>query len=102
MSFVRIATSPHIYSHPLTADPAVAAVDCLVTLPRARVLSEAAGFLDAYREATRGVVAKGDLVPDAHLATVLHQHGVRTLYTSNRDFLKFRFLDVRDPFKDLD
>jgi len=44
-------------------------------------------------------VRLADLVPDAHLATVLRQHGVRTLYTSDRDFLKFRFLDVRDPFE---
>jgi hypothetical protein len=36
-----------------------------------------------------------NLVPDAHLAALLKQHDVRTLYT--RDFRKFSFLEVRDP-----
>lgn len=31
-------------------------------------------------------------------ATILFQHGVRTLYSNDRDFLKFESLDVRDPF----
>jgi len=41
---------------------------------------------------------RGNLVPDAHLAALLKQHGVRTLYTRDADFRKFPFLDVRDPF----
>ena len=41
---------------------------------------------------------RGNLVPDAHLAALLKQHGVRTLFTRDADFRKFRFLDVRDPF----
>jgi len=41
---------------------------------------------------------RGNLVPDAHLAAILFQHGVRTLYTADRDFLKFQSLDVEDPF----
>jgi predicted nucleic acid-binding protein len=32
------------------------------------------------------------------LAALLRQHGVKTLYTHDRDFPKFPFLDVRDPF----
>jgi len=38
-----------------------------------------------------------NLVPDAHLAALLRHHGVKRLYTHDRDFLKFPFLDVRDP-----
>jgi len=41
---------------------------------------------------------RGNLVPDAHAAAILFQHGVRTLYTNDRDFRKFESLDVRDPF----
>jgi predicted nucleic acid-binding protein len=40
---------------------------------------------------------RGNLVPDAHLAALLRYYGVKTLYTHDRDFLKFPFLDVRDP-----
>jgi predicted nucleic acid-binding protein len=32
------------------------------------------------------------------VAGLLLQHGVRTFYTSDADFRRFTFLDVRDPF----
>ena len=51
-----------------------------------------------YREVTGSFPVRGNLVPDAHLAALLKQHGVRTLYTRDGDFRKFSFLDVRDPF----
>jgi predicted nucleic acid-binding protein len=73
-------------------------VDALVRLPRVRVLAEADGFLDVYRDVTASAPVRGNLVPDAHLASLLLQHGVRTLYTVDRDFRRFPFLDVRDPF----
>jgi uncharacterized protein len=41
---------------------------------------------------------RGNLVPDAHVAAILFQHGVNTLYSSDRDFRKFQSLNVRDPF----
>jgi predicted nucleic acid-binding protein len=43
---------------------------------------------------------RGILVPDAHLAAVLRQSGITTLYTHDRDFRKFAFLDVREPLAD--
>jgi uncharacterized protein len=50
---------------------------------------------------TDGLVVRGNLVPDAHLATILFQHGIRTLCSSNRDFRKFATLDIRDPFTEV-
>jgi predicted nucleic acid-binding protein len=38
------------------------------------------------------------MVPDTHLATLMRENGVRVLYTRDRDFRRFDFLDVRDPF----
>ena len=51
-----------------------------------------------YREVTDGLAVRGNLVTDAHLATLLRQHGVRRLYSADADFRRFAFLDVRDPF----
>jgi predicted nucleic acid-binding protein len=42
---------------------------------------------------------RGNLVPDAHLAALLRQHGVTTLYTNDVDFRKFTFLTVVNPFE---
>jgi uncharacterized protein len=63
-----------------------------------RLPAEDDGFLDVYREVSGSFPVRGNLVPDAHRAAILKQHGVRTLYTRDADFRKFAFLDARDPF----
>ena len=99
MSYLRIATHPSIFAAPLSPVEALGNIEALLALPQVRVLSEADDFLRAYREVTRDVAMRGNLVPDAHLAAILRQHGVGVLYTSDLDFHKFGFLDVRDPFR---
>jgi len=99
MSYLRIATHLRIFSAPLTPAEALANIESLAALPHVRFLSEEPGFLEAYREVAGAFPIRGKLVPDAHLAVLLRQHGVRTLYTRDGDFRKFDFLDVRNPFE---
>jgi uncharacterized protein len=98
MSYLRIATHPRIFSQPLSPDEALGNVSALIGLPHVRAVSELDGLLDAYKHVTGEIPVRGNLVPDAHVAAILLQHGIRTLYTSDRDFRKFESLDVRDPF----
>jgi uncharacterized protein len=98
MSYLRIATHPRIFSAPLTPDEALSNVVQLLSLPHVRTVSELDGFIDAYTHVSGGMAVRGNLVPDAHVAAVLFQHGVATLYSNDRDFRKFESLDVRDPF----
>jgi hypothetical protein len=98
MSYLRIATHPRIFAAPLTPTQAFANVEALAALPHVRLLSEQEGFLEVYRTVSGDFPVRGNLVPDAHIAALLRQHGVRTLYTRDADFRKFPFLDVRDPF----
>jgi hypothetical protein len=98
IAFLRISTHPHIFTRPLSPVEALGNIESLLSLPRTRVLSEGEGFLETYREVTAHFPVRGNLVPDAHLAALLRQHGVRRLYTADRDFRKFDFLDVADPF----
>ena len=97
MSYIRIATHPSVFERPLTPGEATSNIETLLNLPHVRFLSEGEGFWDIYRELTAKVPTRGNLVPDAHLAAILRQHRVKTLYTNDRDFLKFAFLKVRDP-----
>jgi predicted nucleic acid-binding protein len=98
MSYLRIATHPRIFSAPLSPDEALGNVAALLGLPHVRAVSELDGYLDAYKHVTGGTPVRGNLVPDAHVATILFQHGVRTLYSNDRDFRKFSSIDLRDPF----
>jgi len=98
MSYLRIATHPRIFASPLSPDEALGNVSALIGLPHVRAVSELDGFLDAYKHVAGEIAARGNLVPDAHVAAILFQHGVRTIYSNDRDFRKFQSLDVRDPF----
>jgi toxin-antitoxin system PIN domain toxin len=98
MSYLRIATHPRIFSAPLSPEEALGNISALIALPHVRAVSELDGFMDAYRHVAGETPVRGNLVPDAHVAAILLQHGVRTLYTNDRDFRKFPSLDVRDPF----
>ena len=98
MGYLRIATHGAVFDRPLTPAQAMAYIEALLGLPHMRVLAEDDGFWDVYRSTTATFPTRGNLVPDAHLAALLRQHGVKTLYTHDRDFRRFDFLDVRDPF----
>ena len=98
MSYVRIATHPRIFSAPLPPNEALGNVAALLALPHVRAVSELDGFMEAYAHVSGGAPVRGNLVPDAHVAAVLFQHGIRTLYSNDRDFRKFESLDLRDPF----
>ena len=98
MAYLRIATHPRIFAQPLSPNEALGNVEALLILPHVRVLSEGENFLEIYREVTGSFPVRGNLVPDAHLAAILRQHEIRTLYTADLDFRKFGFLRIQDPF----
>jgi toxin-antitoxin system PIN domain toxin len=98
MSYLRIATHLRVFSAPLSPDEALGNVSALIGLPHVRTVSELDGFVEAYKQVAGETPVRGNLVPDAHVATILFQHGVRTLYSNDRDFRKFQSVDLRDPF----
>jgi uncharacterized protein len=97
MSYLRMSTHPAIFERPLTHDEAMQNVEALLNLPHCRAIGEQDGFWDTYNKVTADIPTRGNLVPDAQLASILLSHGVKTIYTHDRDFRKFSFLDVRDP-----
>ena len=97
MSDLRIATHAAIFDRPRQPAQAQANVEKLISRTHVRTLSELEGFWDTYSQLTAQPPVRGNLVPDAHLAAILHQHGVATLYSADTDFRRFDFLDVRDP-----
>ena len=97
MSYLRMATHPAIFEKPLTQEEAARNIEALLALPHCRTIGEGEAFWNTYRKVTADVPTRGNLVPDAHLASILADHGVTTICTHDRDFRKFSFLNVRDP-----
>ncbi len=99
MAYLRIATHPSVFDQPLSPSEAVRNLDSLLGLPHVRTISEGEAFWPTYRALSAAVVARGNLVPDAHLAALLLDNGVTTLFTHDRDFRRFEGLRTRDPLE---
>jgi toxin-antitoxin system PIN domain toxin len=97
MAYVRPATHPRIFDARMTPRAALDNVAGLMRMSRCRGVTEPDGLLDTCRDVALEVAARGNLAPDAHLAAFLRSHGVRTIYTHDRDLRKFPFLTVVDP-----
>ncbi len=93
---LRIITNPKIYRHPTTLEKAIAFVDGLLAQPTCLPL--AAG--DRHWRILRGLLvdadARGNVVPDAHIAAIALEHGA-TVATRDRGFARFERLSWFDP-----
>ena len=99
MAYLRISTHPSIFENPLSPDEARHNVEQLLSLAHVRLIAEEEGFWEVYLDATKGMTVRGNLVPDSHVAALLKQHDVRTIYTNDADFRRFDFLKVRNPLR---
>ena len=97
LGYVRIVTHPSILPRPLSSPDAAANVEALLALPHVRAPGEADGFWPLLRE-TAGERLQGNAVPDAHLATLMRQYGVSTIYTRDRDFRRYDAMRAVGPF----
>ncbi len=97
LAYLRIVTHPSILPRPLTPLEAATNIERLIARSHVRTPGETDGFWSLYVD-SGGAAARGNAVPDTHLATLMRQHGVRILYTRDRGFRRFDFIDVRDPF----
>ncbi len=98
MGYLRISTHPAVFASPLDPGEAVQNIGMLLDLPHTRVLAEGPRFWRTYREITGDLPVRGNLVPDAHIAALLLEHGVREIVTNDADFRKFDFIRVVNPF----
>lgn len=96
LGYLRIVTHPAILPNPLSAGDAMSNVDRLLARPHVRTVGEVDGFWNLFRT-TAGDHARGNDVPDAHLAALMRQHSVRVIYTRDRGFRRFPDIEPVDP-----
>jgi toxin-antitoxin system PIN domain toxin len=99
--FFAIVTHPKIYDPPSSGSQAIAQIEAWLASPSLSLLSEAAGYWDRLKSVlTAGKVA-GPLVHDARIAALCAAHGVRELWSADRDFGRFgSSLAERNPMVD--
>ena len=98
MAYLRIATHPAVFARPLSIVEAIGNVDQLLARPHVRTSGEGEGFWRAFRAVADDALPSGNLVPDAHLVTLMLEHDVRAIWTRDRDFRRFPRIEARDPY----
>lgn len=98
VAYVRLATHRAIFANPLTLEEALGNIEQLVTRLHVQSPGEQPGFWRGLRAVVTDARATGNLVSDAHLVALMHENGVRIVWTHGRDFRRFDGIDVRDPF----
>lgn len=95
--FLAIVTHPRIYAPPSPLPAALDQVDAWLEAPGLVSLSESEGYWQELRPALQAGRVAGAQVHDARVAALCRLHGVRELWTADRDFGRFRGLVVRNP-----
>jgi toxin-antitoxin system PIN domain toxin len=95
--FLAIATHPAIYDPPTPLEGALDQVDAWLEAPALVVLAERSGYWKQLRELVAAGRASGARVHDARVAALCLTHGVRELWTADRDFGRFPELETRNP-----
>jgi uncharacterized protein len=98
MAYLRIATHPAIFDRPLPAQTAIDNVEALLSRPNVRAPGEQPTFWPRFRSVAADAAPTGNLVPDAHLVGLMLENEVRSIWTHDRDYRRFKGIEVRDPF----
>jgi len=98
--FFAIVTHPRIYNPPTSGPRAVEQIEAWFASPSLALLNEG----PAHWSTLSGLIGSGRLagpqIHDARIAAICLQHGIRELWTADRDFTRFTRLRVRNPLID--
>ena len=95
--FLAIVTHPRIYAPPTPVHKALEQVATWIESPSLVLLSEGSGYWERLRDTVGAGRVAGPQVHDARVAALCLEHGVRELWTADRDFSRFPNLKARNP-----
>jgi uncharacterized protein len=95
--FLAVVTGPRIFDPPATIAEAIDQLDAWMESPSVVPIGEATGYWARVRAVLLAGRVIGGKVHDARIAALCQQHGVRELWTADRDFSRFPGLTTRNP-----
>jgi uncharacterized protein len=95
--FLAIATHPRIYAPPTPVEQALDQVEAWLASPSLVLLSETPTYWQVLRTVIGTGRVVGPQVHDGRIAALCRQHGVRELWSADRDFSRFAGLAVVNP-----
>ncbi len=95
--FLAVTTHPRIFRPPTPLSIAIDAVEAWRESPSVVFLGEPDGYWVTLRSSLETGRIAGPLVHDARVAALCIAHGVRQLWTADRDFSRFGGLATHNP-----
>lgn len=95
--FIGVVTSGRVYKPASPLANVLGFLDSLMTSPQVQLLSESSGYFEKLRELALAAKLSGPRIHAARIAALCLRHGVRELWTADRDFSAFRQLKTRNP-----
>lgn len=95
--FIAIVTHPRIYAPPTPPSSAIDQIDAWLESPSITLLAESEHYWPTLKSLVRDGRVAGPLVHDARVAALCLVHGVRELWSADRDFGRFAGLAFRNP-----
>jgi hypothetical protein len=93
-----VVTHPRVFDPPTPLGDALEDLARLLDSPSLSLLGEGPAHPSHLDRALREGGVTGNLVHDGHIAALCVEHGVRELFSADRDFARFPRLRVRNPF----
>jgi toxin-antitoxin system PIN domain toxin len=98
VAFLRLATHSRVFERPFSMAEACRVVEGWLARPAVAILSPGERHWSILSRLLHEAQARGDVTTDAHLAALAIEHGA-TLYTTDRDFVRFRALRLENPLE---
>lgn len=98
--FLGVVTHPRVFVPPTPLAKAIDQVEAWFESPSLVLLAETDSHWHDLKQALTSGRVIGSMVHDARLAALCAAHGVRELWTADRDFSRFRGLRVGNPLVD--
>jgi uncharacterized protein len=95
--FLAISTHPRIFAPPTPLAQALDQVEAWFESPSLVMLGESPSYWATFRELALTGRLAGPVMHDGRVAALCRDHGVRELWSADRDFGRFPALMVRNP-----
>lgn len=96
IGYLQLVTHPALLPRPMSFVDATKNISAFLQRPHVRSPGEGEGFWGFYLETTSSH-ARGNDALEAHVAALMRQHGVTTIYTRDRGYRRYPGIKTHDP-----
>lgn len=95
--FLSVVTNPRIFRPPTPVNTALDELESWFECPTMQLIGETPGYWPELKHLVQSARIAGPTVHDARIFAICRLHGVRELWSADRDFSRFKGVRVVNP-----